>query len=97
MCGFLMDNFYYKGLYRVKLLTKTEGFWIVQALEDFEDNLEGARVKVKAGEERIVQQCELHKRKVLAPPIPEHLYERQLETKVKRMVEESEQKTRTNK
>jgi hypothetical protein len=27
---------------------------------------------------------------VLSPPIPEHTYERQLEKKVKRMVEESE-------
>lgn len=87
-----MDFYYYKGLYRVKLLTESEGFWIVEALEDFDDYLEGQRIKVKAGEQRIVQPSELHRKKVLSPPIPEHVYERQLERKVKRMVERYEEK-----
>jgi hypothetical protein len=85
-----MDNYYYKGLYEVKLLTKSEGYWIVEAREDFDDYLNGTRVTVKAGEQRIVQPSELHKHKVLSPPIPEHVYERQLEKKVKRMVERYE-------
>jgi hypothetical protein len=85
-----MDNFYYKGLYEVKLLTKTEGYWIVEAREDFDDYLNDKRVTVKTGEQRIVQPSELHKHKVLSPPIPEHVYERQLEKKVKRMVERYE-------
>ena len=88
----MTDFYYYKGLFRVKLLTEAEGYWIVEALEDFDDYLEGERVNVKAGEQRIVQPNELHKKKVLSPPIPEHVYERQLEKKVKHMVEEYEQK-----
>lgn len=91
-----MKNFYYKGLYKVKLLTESEGYWIVEAMEAFDDYLDGERVKVKAGEQRIVQPGELHKKKVLSPPIPEHVYERQLEKKVKRMVEKYEQKTSPN-
>jgi hypothetical protein len=85
--------FYYKGLYKVKVITKSEGYWIVEAQEDFDDYLDSQKITVKAGERRIVQPSELHKKKVLAPPIPEHTYERQLEKKVKRMVEESEKKT----
>jgi len=81
---------YYKGLYKVKVITESEGYWIVEAQEDFEDHLDGQKIRVKAGERRIVQPCELHKKKVLSPPIPEHTYERQLEKKVKRMVEETE-------
>lgn len=85
-----MSQFFYKGLYKVKVLTESEGYWIVEAQEDFEDYLDGYKITVKAGERRIVQPSELHNKKVLSPPIPEHTYERQLEKKVKRMVEESE-------
>lgn len=88
-----MNEFYYKGLYRVKVITESEGYWIVEALEDFDDNVDSEKVTVKAGERRIVQPSELHKKKVLAPPIPEHVYERQLEKKVKRMVEEYDKET----
>jgi hypothetical protein len=85
-----MDTYFYRGLYQVKLLTKSEGYWIVEAQEDFEDQQNGRRVPVKSGEQRIVQPSELHKKKVLAPPVPEHSYERGLEKKVKRMVKEYE-------
>jgi hypothetical protein len=81
------DVFFYKGLHKVKVVTESEGYWIVEAQEDFEDQLDGVRVTVKAGERRIVQPSELHKKKVLAPPVAEHVYERQLETRVKRMVQ----------
>ncbi len=91
-----MQSFYYKGLFKVRLLTESEGYWIVEAQEDFDDYLNGERVRVKAGEQRIVQPGELHKKKVLSPPVPEHVYERHLEKKVKRMVEEYEQKTGPN-
>lgn len=84
--------FFYKGLHKVKVVTESEGYWIVEAQEDFEDQLDGARVTVKAGERRIVQPSELHKKKVLAPPVAEHVYERQLERRVKRMVEDHENK-----
>jgi hypothetical protein len=85
-----MDQFYYKGLYKVKVLTKSEGYWIVEAQEDFEDYQDDKKITVKTGEQRIVQPSELQKKKVLSSPIPEHVYERQLEKKVKRMVEEAE-------
>jgi hypothetical protein len=87
-----MPNFYYRGLYRVKVVTESEGYWIVEAQEDFEDLQDGKKITVKTGERRIVQPKELHKKKVLAPPIPEHVYERRLEKKVKHMVEELEEK-----
>ncbi len=85
------EFYYYKGLHKVKVITESEGYWIVEALEDFEDYLDEKKVTVKSGEQRIVQPSELHKKKVLSPPIPEHVYERNLEKKVKRMVEEQEQ------
>jgi hypothetical protein len=89
-----MNEFYYKGLYRIKVLTESEGYWIVEAQEDFDDYTNGEKVKVKAGERRIVQPSELHKKKVLSPPVPEHVYERRLEKKVKHMVEEYEKKNK---
>ena len=85
-------NCFYKGLYKVKVVTESEGYWIVEAQEDFEDQLDGMRVTVKAGERRIVQPSELHKKKVLAPPVAEHVYERQMEKRVKQMVKAHEHK-----
>jgi hypothetical protein len=92
-----MDTYFYRGLYNVKLLTKSEGYWIVEALEDFEDYLDDIKIQVKTGEQRIVQPGQLHKKKVLPPPVPEHVYERCMEKKVKRIVEEYEQNTAANK
>ena len=79
----------------MKVVTQSEGYWIVEALEDFDDTVDGERASVKVGERRIVLQTELHKKKVLPPMVPEHLYERKLEQKVKHMVEEYENKTQT--
>jgi hypothetical protein len=87
----MKDLYYYKGLYKVKVLTISEGYYIVEALEDFKDFQDDKRVEVKVGEQRIVQPSELHEKKVLSPPIPEHVYERQLEKKVKHIVEEYEE------
>ncbi len=87
-----MTEFYYKGLYKVKVVTKSEGYWIVEAQEDFEDYQDNVKVAVKPGEQRIVQPSELHKKKVLSPPVPEHVYERKLEKKVKQMVDDAEEK-----
>ena len=92
----MSDFLYYKGLYKVKAVTKSEGYWIVEALEDFDDNANSERVQVKAGERRIVVSSELYNKKVLTPPVPEHVYERQLEKKVKQMVEEYENEQRAN-
>jgi len=88
----MSEIYYYKGLYKVKVVTESEGYWIVEAQEKFEDLADGVKTTVKIGERRIVAPSELHKRKDLPPPIPEHVYERQLEKKVKRIVEESEKK-----
>ena len=87
-----MSELYYKGLYRVKVITESEGYWIVEALEDFKDCIEGEKVPVKAGERRIVQPLDVIKKDTLPPMVPEHAYELQLEKKVKRMVEEFNKK-----
>jgi hypothetical protein len=88
-----MDTFYYyKGKYKVKIVTESEGYWIVEALEDFKDCLEDEKVPVKTGERRIVQPNELIKEGTMPPMISEHEYELQLEKKVKRMVKEWEAK-----
>lgn len=86
------EFYYYKGLYKVKVVTQSEGYWIVEAQENFEDNEGNEKFKVKIGERRIVPPTELHKKKTLSPPIPEHVYERRLEKKVKQMVDEYEKK-----
>lgn len=92
----LTDFMYYKGLFRVKVVTESEGYWIVEAQEDFDDTANGEKITVRAGERRIVMPSELHKKKVLPPPIPEHVYERRLEKKVKHMVKEYDNKEMTN-
>src|SRR3990172_17448 len=91
-----MSELYYKGLYRVKVVTESEGYLIVEALEDFKDCIEGEKVPVKAGERRIVQPIDVIKKDTLPPMVPEHAYELQLEKKVKRMVEEFEKKESSN-
>jgi len=63
----MSEVFYYKGLYKVKVVTKSESYWIVEALEDFEDLVNGKKVAVKAGERRIVALTELHNTKTLHP------------------------------
>jgi len=84
-----MTQFYYKGLYKVKVVTESEGYWIVEALEDFKDCIEGEKVPVKAGERRIVQPNDLVKKDEMSPMmVTEHAYELQLEKKVKQMVKE---------
>jgi hypothetical protein len=86
---------FYKGLYKVKVITQSEGYWIVEALEDFEDTVDGEKAKVKVGERRIVAPSELYDKKTLPPIVPEHLYERKLEQKVKHIVEDYEKKNKT--
>lgn len=90
-----MSQFYYKGLYRVKVVTESEGYWIIEALEDFKDCIEGEKVPVKAGERRIVQPNSIIKKDELPPIVPEHSYELQLEERVKRMVKKYEKETKS--
>jgi Leu/Phe-tRNA-protein transferase len=81
---------YYKGVHKVKILTESEGYWIVEALEEFDDTVDDKKVRVKVGERRIVSCESVHKRKSLAPPVKEHAYELKMEKKLKRLVAEEE-------
>jgi hypothetical protein len=83
---------YYKGRFKVKILTRSRGNWIVEALEPFEDEVYGEKAKVKAGERRIVAPNLLFKRKGLPPPVKEHTYELKMEKKLKRFISEQEKK-----
>ena len=83
---------FYKGLYKVKVVTESEGYWIVEALEKFEDCSEGEGITVKRGEQRIVPPDTLFDKKTLLPLVKEHEYELNMEKKLKRMVAEDEQK-----
>ena len=83
---------YYRGLHKVRIVTESEGYWIVEALEEFEDTLDGENVTVKVGEKRIVPPRTVHKHKNLPPPIKEHAYELQMEKKVKQLVTEETKK-----
>jgi hypothetical protein len=83
---------YYKGKYKVKVLTKSRGNWIVEALEEFQDVFQGENVKVKVGAQRIVAPNLLFKRKSLSPPPKEHEYELKMEKRLKRFILKEEEK-----
>jgi hypothetical protein len=84
------EVWYYKGVHKVKVLTESEGYWIVEALEEFEDDVGGDKVTVKVGEQRIVPSELVYKRKFLASPVKEHDYELKMEKKLKRLVADEE-------
>ena len=88
----MSEVWYYKGVHKVKVVTESEGYWIVEALEEFEDYADGEKVTVRIGERRIVPSKTVHKQKYLPPPIKEHAYELQMEKKLKRLVAEEEKK-----
>ena len=81
---------YYKGKHKVKVVTKSAGYWIIEAVEAFEAVVEGKKVAVKVGERRIVPSNIVHKRKSLPPPVKEHAYELKTERKLKRLVAKKE-------
>jgi hypothetical protein len=83
---------YYKGKHKVKVVTKSAGYWIIEALEAFEDVVEGEKVTVKVGERRIVPANTLRKQRSLPPPVKEHAYELKMERKLKRLIAEKEKK-----
>ena len=56
---------YYKGVHKVKVVTKSEGYWIIEALEAFEDEDSGKNVTVEIGQRRIVPSNLVHKQKYL--------------------------------
>ncbi len=88
----MSEVWYYKGLHKIKVVTESEGYWIIEALEEFEDEVDGEKVTVKVGEQRIVSSSTVHKRKYLPPPIKEHAYELKMEKKLKRFVAKKERK-----
>jgi hypothetical protein len=83
---------FYKGKYKVAILSESSGNWVVEAMEPFEDEVYGKQVKVKAGETRIVAPNLLFKMEGLSPPIKEHTYELKMEKKLKKLVAEEEEK-----
>jgi hypothetical protein len=83
---------YYKGKHKVKVLTKSVGYWIIEALEAFVDVVEGEKVTVKVGERRIVPSNTVRKQRSLPPPVKEHAYELKMEQKLKRLIAEKEKK-----
>lgn len=85
---------YYKGLSKVKVVTESEGYWIVEALEDFEDCSEGKGIIVKKGERRIAPIDILFEKQTLPPIVKEHEYELDMEKKLKRMVNEKEKENK---
>ena len=86
------DVRYYRGKFKVAVLSESEGNYVVEALESFEDDVYGNVEKVKVGERRIVAPNLLFKRKGLPPVVKEHAYELKMEKKVKKLVEEEEKK-----
>ena len=83
---------YYKGKYKVRVLTKSRRDWIVEALEEFHDEVHGERVEVKVGAERIVVPNLLFRRKGLPPPPKEHVYELKMEKRLKHLIAKEEKK-----
>jgi len=81
---------FYKGKHKVKVVTKSVGYWIVETLEAFEDVSEGKKVAVKVGERRIVPSRTVRKRKSLPPQVKEHAYELKMDRKLKRFVTKKE-------
>jgi len=93
MCVSRMGEvWYYKGVHKVKVVTESVGYWIVEALEEFEDDVNGEKVTVKVGEKRIVPVETVYKTKYLAPPLKEHAYELKMEKKLKQLIAEEEKK-----
>jgi hypothetical protein len=86
------DLRYYKGKFKVAILSESEGNYVVEALEGFEDETYGKVEKVKAGERRIVAPNLLFKRRGLPPIVKEHTYELKMEKKLMKLVEEEEKK-----
>lgn len=90
----MSDFLFYKGIHKVKIVTESLGYVTIEAMEDFDDVVDGEKVKVKKGERRIVPSDSVHKKKTLPPMVKEHAYELEMEKKLKRMVAEKEKKQR---
>lgn len=89
------DIRFYKGKHKVKVMTQSKGSWIVEALEPFEDIVNGEKARVKIGERRIVAPSLLFRKKGLPPPVKEHAYELKMEKKLKRLIDSQDGKKQT--
>jgi hypothetical protein len=74
------------------VVTQSVGYWIVEALEEFEDVVDGKNSTVKVGEQRIVSPSLVNREKTLPPMVKEHEYELRMEKKLKKLVEEQEER-----
>ena len=83
---------YYKGKHKVRVVTESAGYWIVEALEEFNDCVDGMEVTVKVGERRIVPSSTVYKHQSIPLPIKEHVYELKMEKKLKQLVAKEEKK-----
>ncbi len=81
---------YYKGVHKVKIVTESIGYYTIEAQETFEDLINGKKVKVKQGEQRIVTPDTLYKEMTFLPPIQEHAYELKMEEKLKQLLTDKE-------
>ena len=81
---------YYKGLYKVKVVMESVGYYTIEAQEAFEDIVDDKKIKVKKGEQRIVTPDTLYKEMTFLPPIQEHAYELKMEKKLKQLVADQE-------
>lgn len=89
--------YFYKGVNKVKVVTQSEGLWMVEAQEDFVDYIDGERVSISSGERRLVPPDLLSSEMVLLPPVQEHMYERRMEKQVQKMVADEEEKEKASK
>jgi len=81
---------YYKGLYEVKVVMESVGYYTIEAQEAFEDIVDDKKIKVKKGEQRIVTPDTLYKEMTFLPPIQEHAYELKMEKKLKHLIADQE-------
>jgi pyruvate-formate lyase-activating enzyme len=77
---------YYKGIHKVRVVMESSGYYTVEALEDFDEFVDGKRYEVKAGSRRIVPSNSVYKKKTLPPMVKEHTYELKMEKKLRRIV-----------
>ena len=81
---------FYKGIHKVKVVTESVGYYIIEAQESFDDFVEGKKILVKKGEQRIVTPNNLYPEMTFLPPIQEHSYELKMEKKLKKFIAETE-------
>lgn len=64
---------YYRGEHKVKIVAQSEGYWIVEALEDFEESIGSQKTVIKAGEQRTLLPNLFFKRRNLQLTTKRHM------------------------